>query len=117
MNATEGVERVGKRVGAAKPLIGIARERLGDDGIEGRGHTGAGLRRGYEFASHDRLHDRRLRWPVERARANDGLVEHATESENVHAPIDGLPGNLLGRHVRELPAQLTRSGGFVGLER
>lgn len=117
MNATKGVERVGKRVGAAKPFIGIARERLGDDGIESRGHTGAGLRRGHEFASHDRLHDRRLRWPVERTRANDGLVKHATESENVHAPIDGLPGYLLRRHVRELAAQLPRSGGFVGLER
>src|SRR6266516_2435323 len=58
----------------------------------------------------DRAHRVGSRFAMKSATARKHLVENRAERENIGTMIDGLPANLLGRHIADRSHDDTRTG-------
>ncbi len=102
LGADEVLERRADLVGRLVPLRAVLREALEDDARERRGVALAHHRRRIRLLHADGVDHRLGRGPVERALAGGELVEQRAHGEEIHAVIERLGRELLGREVEEL---------------
>ena len=98
--------RPGELTAACVALLRLLRQCPGDHRVEGRRQLRPLCARRRRLRLEVREYDRDLRVAPERRLPDETLVEHAAERVDVRAPVDLLPGDLLGGDVVDRAQQV-----------